>query len=202
MNFDDIQKSWRSQPVGTPEDPVVIHNRLSAQWRKQQRGVWWSNVATTAAFGVTLIVLTWVYLSFHQSRSIFFSAGLFLMAALMLAYLVVIWKGIAFKKNEPSLPSKAYITQSLSKLYWRRNTITHYTWIYGVLLWLSLMFYCIDVTEGGSLWYKIGAPAAITVYIFGLLLTIRFTKQKKQLAKIDQLIADMKQLNDRIGDAG
>ena len=61
-----------------------------------------------------------------------------------------------------------------------------------------LMFYCIDVTRGGSLLLQIGAPLTTTVYIFGMQIFIQKTSQKKQLKKLDELIADMQKIKDGI----
>jgi len=194
MNFEELQANWRSQPLSIPQQKTGAKDNLIRQWHKQQRNVLWANIGTTAAFLGVFIVLGWVFISFHKGRTLFFSGSLLFMLLLLSVYLWVIWKGVANKKNDPALSSKVYIDDYLSKLFWRRRTITTYTWIYSILLWLAFMFYCLDITRGGSLLLQVSAPVSITLYIFGMQLLMRYTKQKKQLAKLDQLIADMQEL--------
>lgn len=200
MDFEELQKNWLSQPVNLPENTPAINDVLINQWKKQQRRTLWSNIFTTLGFIGALLVFAWVYISFHQGHSAFFGGSLLFMSVLLFVYLWVLWKGIAYKKNDPTLPSKKYLQHALKKLYWRRKTITAYTWIYSVLLWAALMFYGFDVTSGGSILFKTVFISATTIYIFGMMALMKYTKQKKQLKELDQLISDMQQLKDKLED--
>ena len=198
MDFDELKKSWQSQNVDIPEGPSAGNAKLMSEWQKQQRGVLWSNIGTTAGFVGVLIVFGWVYKSFHEGRSIFFTGSLVFISVLLLVYLWVIWKGIANKKNDPTLSSKEFIEHSIEKLKWRRKTITTYTTAYSILLWAALMLYLLDVTRGSRLVWQIVEAACTTLYIFGMRFFVVKNKQKKQLLQIDQLISDMKLLKSKL----
>ncbi len=194
ITFEELQESWRSQPVAAAEDTALMQRRFTEKWKKQQRRVLWSNIGVTAAFAGVIVNFVWVYVSFHAGRSLFFSGSLLFMVLLLLVYLWVMWKGISLKKNDPDVPGNEYIVHCLQVLYWRRKTITVYSWIYCILLWLALMCYFYDVLKGASLQLQVGATAATTAYIFGVQLLTRFTSKKKQLKKLDELIGDLKLL--------
>jgi len=198
MNFEELQKNWRSQPIDMPEDIPALNDKFARQWQKQQRELMWSNIGVTLGFMGAFIVFGWVYISYHNGRSIFFGGSILFMYALLSVYLWIIWKGMVYKKNDPTLPGKEYLEHLLKKLYWRRKTITTFNWVYSVLLWLALMFYGIDVTSGGSILFKTVYFTATTIYIFGMMILMKYTKQKKQLKKTDQLISDLQELKYKI----
>ncbi len=198
MDFDELQKNWRSQPVAKQEDMQTDKEQLESHWKKQQRGVLRSNIGVTISFAFVFVVFAWVYTSFHEGRSIFFTGSIVFISVLMLVYLWILWKGIANKRNDPTVSSKDYIDHSIKKLYWRRKTITTYAWIYSILLWLALMFYLLDVTSTGSMQFKVGAIAVTTIYIFGARIIIMKTKEKRQLKTLDELIAEMQLLKKKM----
>jgi hypothetical protein len=194
MTFEELQKSWQTQPVAAAEDSTVMYERFASKMRKQQRSALLTAIGITVAFWCTLSVFAWVYIKFHKGHSLFFSGSIISMAALLLVYLGVIWRGISFNKIDPTLPGNLYLDHHLAKLLWRRKTITTYTWIYAILLAFGLMCYMYDVLRTASIALKIGAPLATLVYIFGMQILKGRTSQKKQLAKIDELIADLEAL--------
>jgi len=198
MDFEQLQQSWRSQPIDAAADIAGIKNKVENQWAKQQRSIMRSNTFTTIAFAAVLVNFGWVYSSFHKGHTIFFGGSLLFMTLLMLVYVWVLWKGYILKKNDPSVSSDVYLSAYLDKLYWRRKTITTFTWIYSVLLWLAFMFYCFDVTTGGSPAWRILPPVIISVYIFGMNWILSKTTKKKQLKKLDELIGDIRQLKDKM----
>ena len=197
MNFEDLQKSWKSQPVA-PLATEEILARVKKNWNKQYRNILLRNIFTTLAFIAVFIDFAWVYSSFHKGHSIFFGGSILFMVILMITFLWVLWKGMLYKKADFSTSNKDYLSVYIEKLHWRRKTIGTYSTIYMVLLWLALMFYSWDVTQGGSILFRVGAPLAITIYCFLTWFISRRTKCKKQLAKIDALIADLRHLGDSI----
>ena len=198
MDFDELQKNWQAQPINMPENWQSINAGLTEQWHKQQRSVLRSNLFTTIGFAGAVINFVWVYITFHKGHTVFFGGSLLFMSVLLVVYLGVLWQGYALKKNDPTVSSMVYINQSIKKLVWRRKTITHFGWIYAILLWAALMLYMQEVTTGGSLAFRIGAPLVTTVYIFGIMIIMRKTKQKKQLKKIDSLITDLQVLREKM----
>lgn len=198
MDFEELQKSWKSQPVSVPQDIAAINDILLGRWRKQQRGVLWSNIFTTIGFLGVITMFFKIHHSFHEGRSLMFSGSLLFMTLLMLVYLWVIWKGVALKKMDLSAPTDRYLAGYLKTLHWRRKLITTYSWIYAVLLWLSLMLYMIDVLHGATLLVQIGAFGGTTLYIFGVMTRSRMVSGKKQLQKIDELVADINVVREKI----
>ncbi len=197
MDFEELQKSWQQQ-VKVPElEPGKI-DLLMDKWTKQQRKLKRNNIFVSIAFLFVFIDLAWVYLSFRAKYGVLFGGSIAAMALFMLVYLWIMWKGVVYDKYDPALASNIYVDKYLQKLRWQRITITTYSWIYAVLLWLAFMFYCYELTRSASLALKIGAPAVITVYIFGMFILVRFTKKKKQLRIIDELIGEMVTLKDKM----
>lgn len=194
MNFEELQQAWRSQPVDAPKDTDALRKSIAGKWARQQKHARISNIATTIAFAATFVVFGWVYLSFHADHGLYFTGSIIFMSILMLMYLVVLWKGVTLQKEDPTLPANIYAAQQLRVLRWRRKTMTHYVWIYAVLLWLGLMAYFADVLREATTTFKLSAMAITTAYIFGMVLVTRLTKQKKRIAQIDELIHDMEQL--------
>lgn len=190
MNFDDLQKSWKDQPLNVPDDDGAAREQLMQKWNKQQRTVLWSNIATTGGFAAVLCVLGWIYASFHEGRSILFGGSIATMTLLLLVFLWVLWKGTVLKKMDLSLPGNEYLARYTAALRWRRRTITHYTWVYMILLWLALMLYMLDVLAEASLAVRIGGPLATTAYLIVVKLATR-KKQRKNLREIDELLNDL-----------
>jgi hypothetical protein len=188
MNFEEIQQSWKSVSPGAGGHRPPATESLLNQIKKQQRVVIRSNVAVTIAFAATFSVFAWLFFAFHAQRGFLFSGSIFFMTALMMVYLFVMWKGVAFKKMDPTVTAPEFLSHYLKKLEWRKKLITTYTWIYGLLLWLTIMAYMLDVTEGTRPLMRIGAPLITTVYIVAVLFITRFTKGKKQLHNLNELI--------------
>jgi membrane-associated HD superfamily phosphohydrolase len=154
MNFEELQNSWKAQPVNPGGAAPGVQDGLLKQVRRQQRTVLWSNIATTLGFTATFCVFGWLYASLHAERGSLFGGSLLFMSLIMLIYLWVIWKGFSFRRMDMNVPISYFLTAYTTKLKWRRKLITTYTWIYGVLLWLALMLYMIDVTAGAACYYE------------------------------------------------
>ena len=197
MDFNEIQQSWQAQPVNIPEDIAITRKRISTQWQQQQHKVLLSNIAATVGFIGTYMMAGWVYFTFQRGHSIYFTGSIVFVAALMTVYLWVIWRALGFEKNDTTLSSKNYIEESIKKLQWKRTTITTFKWIYTVLLWIAMMFYCSDRAQTNNP-ISLVVPAAVTVYLFGMRYRLRYTTEKKQLVEIDGLITDMKDLKDKM----
>lgn len=196
MDFDELQKSWKEQPINVPENTAGLRKELDQKWRKQQRGVLISNTFTTIGFVGVIVLFCKIYSSFHEGHTMAFGASLVFMTLLMLVYLGVIWKGTAMKRIDIATAGNAYIDKYLQTLYWRRKTLTTYTWVYSVLLWLGLMFYLHDVLAGGGFWLQAGAYAATTGYIFFMVGVATRKKQRRKIAEIDELIKHLKKMKE------
>ena len=198
MDFDELQKSWKAQPVDIPELKPEIIDELASKWAKQQKKLKRVNIFVSIAFLFVFIDLGWVYYSFHEGHTIYFGGSIFMMFFMMCIYLAMLWRGLSFDKFTADTASNIYLDKYIGKLRWQRMLITRYSWIYAFLLWLLFMFYCYDVTMKGSLQMRLIIPAVITVYIWGMQLIMRYTKKKKQLKNIDELIAEMEEVKRRM----
>jgi MFS family permease len=192
--FEDIQTNWLSQPVHDMVQPSEIQF-VQSKWQKQQRKVLFSNLAMSAGFLAALIVIGWVYFSFRNQYGWPFEISIAAMYCLMIVFSIVAWKSYAFKKENLETSSADFIQYQLSKLAWQRKILTTYIWIYIVLLWLALFFYLIEVTGRGSLLFKLTALGGTTAYIVGISLWSWFRKNKKQLRLTDEIINELKQIN-------
>jgi len=197
MDFEDLKKNWNSQQVNK-KDMISLTTDIKSDWEKQQRKLKLSIIFVALSFTLVFIVFIWVYIRFHEGRTIFFSASLCSMAILMIVYFWVLCKGIAYKNESYQSSSIEYLTYQIKKLDWLRKTKTTYIWIYSIILWISLMFYMWDITIGGSLLLKILAPLISTLYIFGTMIFSQKTKIKKQLIAIDGLIEKLKAIKENI----
>ncbi len=191
--FEELQNSWRSQPVSQQEDPAAMQARFAEKLARQQRSVLWSNIAVTVGFAAASAVIVWVYFSFSEGRSAFFGGSIVCMLALMAIYLWVLWQGMSFRKRL-DLSDPRYTEHYISILSWRRKTMTQYAFIYSLLLWAALMCYMYDVLGDAPLSYKIGGPLATSIYIWGIYFISKRTKVKRKVKELDEMIADLHQM--------
>jgi len=189
--FEQLQDSWRSQPVGPQEDPAVMQARFTEKLAKQQRSVLRSNIGVTAGFLGASAVIVWVYRSFHEGRSLFFSGSIACMLALMAVYLWVLWRGTSFRKRL-DVADPQYTSHYIAILTWRRATMTRYVLVYCLLLWAALMCYMYDVLADAPLSYQVGGPLATSLYIWGVYFISQRTKVKRKVRELDEMIADLK----------
>lgn len=197
MDFEELQKSWQQQ-VQVPELEPDRIDTLMDKWTKRQRKLRRNNLLVTLAFIAVFADLAWVYISFRAGHTALFGGSILAMAVCMLVYLWVMWRGTSYDKYDPATASNLYIDKYLEKLVWQRTTITTYSWIYATLLWIAFMFYSYELTRHSSLTMKIAIPAVVSVYIFGMFTIFRYTKKRKQLKIIDELIAEMIALKDKM----
>jgi len=193
MNFEQMQESWLSQKLPAP-DITSMQAKAQTQWNRQHRGALLRATGVTISFAAVISFLIWIYICLHAGRSLFFGGSLLFMSILMIVYAIVLWKGLAYKDLDFSDASNQYINHYIKKLLWRRKTITTFSWQYAVLLWLAFMCYCFDITRGGSMALRIGAPLCTTLYIVAVQLIVKHTRQRKQVIQVDQLIETLKQI--------
>jgi len=109
-------------------------------------------------------------------------------------FLFATWRGYGFKKEYLDIDSTHYIDYQLQKLNWQRKIITLFTPVYSLLLWLILVMYTIEVTKKGSAEFRYSALIVTSIYIFGVTFWAQFKKKKKQLARIDELLTELKNM--------
>ncbi len=193
MNFEELQRSWKGQPLNVPDHNTEARQQLAYKWQRTQRQLLWTNIGVTGAFAATLCVLAWVYLQWHSVRGILFTGSLAATALLLLIFLSVLWKGIVLKRMDPTLSGTEYLKRYHTALRWRQRTLTTYTWVYMVLLWLAMILYMADVLQEMALWIRLAAPAAMTVYVL-LVKWLTRKKQQRQLQQTNELIEEVEQM--------
>lgn len=200
MEFDELKKSWKSQPIDAGSQTATKSGDLISRFGKQQRGVLRSNIIVTLAFCATFILFGKLYLKFHEGRTVFFGGSMLAMAIVMLIFLWVQWKGYSLKKMDLTQASSQYLDRYLRTLTWRKALITTYSWVYSFALWLSLMFYMADVLQGGSRLLYIEVMGGTTLYIFGVQLWTRYRSRRKQLTELNDLIEEMELLKIKVSE--
>jgi len=198
MNFDDIQKSWQAQPVNALEDVSQLKEGLKTLWEKHQRKTLRNNIWVTVSFIVTLAAIGWIYVAFNKQYGPMFTLSIIMIYVLLTVYLYVLWKGFAYRQNNLEAASQEYIDYQISKLNWRRKTITVYSWVYATILWIALVIYIIELTRTGSALFRYTALGITTAYAFGITWWGRFVKCKKQLIEIDDMTHDLQSIKDKL----
>jgi hypothetical protein len=120
------------------------------------------------------------------------------MYCLLVIFLIVSWKSYGFKKENLEVSSVDFIDYQISKLQWQRKVLTTYVWVYCALLWIVLSFYVVEVTSRGSVLFTLTALAVTTAYFLGVTIISWFRKNKKQIRQIDEMMYDLKQLQDSL----
>ncbi len=198
MDFEELQKSWKSQPLALPETSTRVTSELYSKWTKQQKSLRRQNIFSTIGMSLALVDFVWVYIKFHEGHTWYFGASLLMMSMVMFFYIWIMWRAVSLKNYYPDKALADYLDDSIKRLKWRRLTITRHFLIYCLLIWVALMFYFADVTQGGSLMFRVLVPLCTTAYIFGFLLLKRLTSHKKQLAKLDELIQGLQNIKDGV----
>jgi hypothetical protein len=194
MNFEDLQLSWKTQPVKDPGDTNQLKLSMETSWNKHQRKLLRTNIWMSLCFVLTCIGIAFVYFAYLEHFGWAFQLSIVFVYLLMFVYLGVSWKSYGFRKEKRTEPSTGYISYQLEKLQWQRKMITTYSQVYALLLWLDIMCYTWEVTAKGSALFRFGALLVFTVYIAGVTIWQRRTKQKRALKGIDHMICDFEQL--------
>lgn len=194
MNFEDLQMSWKSQPVKDPGNAEQLRLTIETNWHQHQRKVLRTNYLITFCFLLTMSGITCIYFAYYEHFGWAFKLSIISINLLMVVYLAVSWKSYGFKKENLEDPSTDYISYQLKKLNWQRKMITIYSQVYAILLWLNLMLYSWEVTARGSATFRYTTLAVLTVYIFGLNIWQRATKQKRKLKLIDEMSTALNEL--------
>jgi hypothetical protein len=195
MNFEDLQLSWKTQPVKDPGDTNQLKLSMETSWNKHQRKVLRTNSWMSLCFVLTCIGIGFVYVAYLQHFGWAFQLSIVFVYLLMFVYLAVSWKSYGFRKEKRTEPSTSYISYQLEKLKWQRKMITTYSQVYALLLWLDIMCYTWEVTAKGTVFFRFSALFVFTAYIAGVSIWQRRTKQKKALQALDMLISDFRQLS-------
>jgi hypothetical protein len=78
----------------------------------------------------------------------------------------------------------------LKKISWQRKVVSHYIWIYMILLWLAVMTYMWEILAPATATLKYSAIGITTLFL--LIVAFRDArKQKSRLARLDEMAAEL-----------
>jgi len=194
MNFEDLQNSWQGQRIKEPADADQFKMAMETKWSRHQRKLLRSNIFLTLCFALTMPGITLVYLTYQDDFGWAFKLSIIFINILMVVFLLVYWRSYGFKKENLEHPSTSYISYQLKKLKWQRKTVTTYSQVYAVLLWINVMCYSWEVTSKAPPMFRYTALAVFTIYIFGINIWQRLTKQKRRIKDIDEIISELNHL--------
>ncbi|WP_216849027.1 hypothetical protein [Pedobacter sp. L105] len=109
---------------------------------------------------------------------------------------LISWKSYAFKKENFEVSSIHFISYHIRKLNWQRNIIMKYIWVHTVLIWLALVMY--TWSSHRTTTFKFTALAIITVYIFGITGWFWIKKLRKEVSKLNDLMADLEYMKEKL----
>jgi FtsH-binding integral membrane protein len=196
-SFEDIQQNWLAQPVSDQVRPAEIQF-VQNKWQKYQRKLLFANLRMSIGLLAALIFIGWVYFAFRHQYSWPFGASIATVYCLIIVFLIVAWRSYGFKKENLEISSADFVNYQIRKLEWQRKVLTRYVWIYSVLLWIAMSFYIVEVTSKGSVLFTLTALGITTAYILGIGLWTWHRKTKKQLRQIDDILNDLKQLQEAL----
>jgi hypothetical protein len=196
MNFEEIQKSWKAQPLNDSKDPSTMKALFEDKWQINKKALLKTNLLMSFGFLLAMAGIVWVYLEYHQHFHWPFDLSIAACCTLMILFAAVCWRSYGFKKDNLEGTISAHLQYQLQKLRWQRLVLSVFTLVYTVLLWIALMMYTFEVTARGTLIFQIEAIAVITLY---MALVSWLTRKRKQrtLAEINAMIAELEtiQLN-------
>lgn len=190
-SFDDLQKSWLSQPL-TPEPDLKAIRSLEDRWEKYHLKSKTSNWLMSIGFLLAFIVITWIYFTFRDRYDWPFEASIIGVNLLMTIFVMIKWRSYGFNRESMDTPGVDFITYRLKRLNWDRLILTRWVWIYNILLWFSMCMYIVEVTKKGTPMFTFLALLITTGYIFGVTLWSKLYRQKRQIATIDALSSELK----------
>ena len=199
MEFEELQKSWKAQPIHAAANLDELRSVIADKWQNNQKALFRSNMFMSLGFAAAMIVIGWVYFSFHKEFGWAFKVSIGACYLLMVVFFIVSWKSYNFKKEDLQTTVVQHIDFQLQKLKWQRQTITVFVWIYNLLLWMALMMYILEITSGNgaTLLFRGVAMSACTLYIGGVMLATRRTGLKK-VKGINLMIAELREIRQAI----
>lgn len=200
MEFEDIQKSWQAQRVRVHPNPKLFEAQKN-RWERNQQKLLKSNIKMSLSFIAAMVVIGWVYFTFHEQYGMPFKGSIACMYMLMLLFLVVNWRSYSFRKGNLEDNSQEYIQQQIKRLSWQKNVLKRYTLIYVVLLWMALIMYIWEITETASPTFRFTAFGITTLYLSGITLWNKVKKHKKQLEEINLLISGLENIKGNLDKA-
>lgn len=201
MEFEELQKSWKARTVHTAANLDQLKAGFQSKWQKNQKALFRSNMFMSIGFATAMIVIGWVYFSFHKEFGWAFRASIAACYLLMIVFFFASWRSYSFQKEDLQSAATEHIEYQLNKLQWQRRLLTVYVWIYNLLLWAALMMYILHLTGSNraTLLFRLVAMSICTIYIASISIATRRNRAKKVKA-IDAMVAELQQMKHAMPD--
>jgi membrane-associated HD superfamily phosphohydrolase len=184
--FDQLRRDWIAAPV--PDVPAKLVQSVA----NQQRKTIFTNIGVSLSFAAVYVVIFWVYTTYDDHTPAFYTS-LILMAVLLGVYLTALWTTVMVNVPDPTENTRTYALATVKKLELRRFLLDKGTPVYGILLTAILFLYYTDVLMHASLTFKLTAYGLTGAYLV-IVSLLSNKKRKRQIAELDALIADVKQM--------
>lgn len=198
MDFDELRKSWQTQPVNDITEITELKSGFQNKWQKNQKKVLRTNICMSIGFLGSIFFLLWVYNTYQAEYRWPFKVSIGTTILLMILFSLISWRSYAFKKENLEGSFVEYIDYQIQKLFWQRKMLTQFIWVYSILLWLALVMYVWELTNGATALFRYTALAIITAYLVGLNIWSWYKKQKKQILAIDEMIGELRGLQHKV----
>ncbi|MFT6882695.1 MAG: hypothetical protein ACI83W_001527 [Marinoscillum sp.] len=200
MEFDELKTDWQSQKA-----PKIVleekKNALLLRLKQFNRRVKITNIFTTFGLTATSIYLIVIWTQIPD-RGIFFHGSIASMILLMMVSIVMFWRRlIRWNELDFSLDSNAFIETSLRQLKKSKHLFTSFMPIYNIILYVGLIFYTIDITREGSLWFTLLMIAGNTLFVGLIVFFSVRSKLKKNRETLYPLIAELEEFKKKLHDA-
>lgn len=191
--FDALKNSWQEQNLGEVSNKEIELLKEKAfekvlVWRKKQL---WTNIGMTFSFAVVFGVIYWVWTSFPQKSSEFY-LGMGIMVLLLLVFLGVVWYSFQPDWQKLNENPKAQIHKRRQKLRTNKWILIKGMPIYLSVLLLAFYIYYYGLFQGASWEYWVLSYGLTTIY-FAVMAWFAKSKVKKQVEKIEELEAYLKE---------
>ncbi|SFS97252.1 hypothetical protein [Mucilaginibacter polytrichastri] len=169
-------------------DNEIIKNKITALDAKVQQMLLWSNLSAIWGYLLLSGIIVRIYRGLNGTHAVFLIGTLGLVCLLLVIYLFVVWKSIAYQQNTRHRASKEYLNYQINKLVGQRKLIAAYLITNVLLLTVASLFFGIDLNRGITTLFKIAAPVSIITYGLGLYFISNFTRQKRKLDDLNKQI--------------
>ena len=168
-----------------------LHSIIIKLDNKLQRMLLWSNACTLLASIQIVFSIAKIYASFSGKSTGLLATCLVLITLVFGAFLYFKWKNLDYHHNHINAGNKQHISFQVNKLNKQLRFISVYLIIYSLMLWVSSLFFYLDVRNGLTLLFKLTFPVSLVIYVSGFYFMFGFTRQisepkllNKQLCRI------------------
>ncbi|RMG26321.1 MAG: hypothetical protein D6732_21410, partial [Methanobacteriota archaeon] len=98
MDFKEIRRDWKNVKAGRGMKSPEIEESLQAKIERLQTKIIFQNLLVSIAFGLTFMVIGWVWSNFRTSNELV-AGSLISLGILLLLTIFLFWKRVLFWRN-------------------------------------------------------------------------------------------------------